>query len=188
MFKTLSTKTEHKAEEFVNIKTGEILPVGTTITSYKPKGIVQIHSDKYCTIDYDALHNIEDHISRTDIGTLVMICTQLGREAVLEYKNEKREIVPHNLKSLGEYLSLSPDQLSKIIKRFHKLGILQRTKLPYVKHEKSVFVINPTLIRTGKIYNQHLQMIFPDLTLHKPHVHGKSTIESMIEEFENIAS
>lgn len=181
MFKSLSTKNVIDPKSLVNIETGEQLPEGTKVTYYVPKKSVEVNSSFYCTLDLDALKMVKDRISRTELGTLIYICVDLDSKGVIVRNNGNGEMVPHTLKTLSKAIQMSTDRLSKIIDKMKKIGIMTRTKMTHITNNRTVYVVNPTLIRRSNMFNASIKLVFPDLSIEIPHPDGGVTKKQAIQ-------
>lgn len=167
MFKKIIDKVVINPERLVDTETGEVLSAqeGTLeLKQHIETDCFLVHSDNYIILDVTALELIKPLISYSDFGALLFIGRMVTKNynvCMKDYDN------PHTTKTISEELNITLRGASKILSKLVSKNILAYAICYPSGYKQKLYMINPSLLRQGKKYNNCILPMFKDLSIKK---------------------
>lgn len=136
--------------KYVNIETGQPLsdemPELTSL-NVKNKELIVIDYNSYVMINKDAIALLSAVLSEADMGRLLEMADMIETEFnILCTKDNKIQ----DRKSLSIDLNLAPDNVTRLINKFHNRGILGFLKTKIDNKVVNTIILNPFIARKRK--------------------------------------
>ena len=167
MFKPIVIKEKINPDGLVNTETGEVLEAkecSLELTKVTETDCFLVHSDNYIILDVTALELIKPLISYSDFGALLYIGRMVTKNynvCMKDYDN------PHTTKTISEELNITLRGASKILSKLVSKNILAYAICYPSGYKQKLYMINPSLLRQGKKYNNCILPMFKDLSIKK---------------------
>ncbi len=163
--KKVKTKSSIDINDYVNAETGEYLTSelgksGKITQVSEDSKYVIIQSDDYTVIDCDAMRYLASVLNRSEIGSIVIMNTDLKTPINLVFNNN----MPHTNDTLQKALGyVSKAMFLNLIKKLIKLGILYQIKGNIMGEVRVVYMMNPLLARKRKQLDSKVFEVFKEL-------------------------
>ena len=167
MFIPIKTKEKINPEGLLDTQTGELLEAKDSslkLIRETETDCFLVHSDNYIILDVKALEQIKPFISYSDFGALMYISQIITRNYNVCMKDFDN---PHTTQSISQDLNITVQGANKILTKLVNKNVLAYAICYPSGFKQKLYMINPSLIRQGKKYNNCLNPIFKDLTVKK---------------------
>lgn len=167
MFKPITIKEKINPQGLLDTESGEVLEAkDCSLQLIRETGTdcFLVHSDNYIILDVNALELIKPFISYSDFGALMFISQIITKNYNVCMKDFDS---PHTTETISKDLNITLRGASKILTRLVSRNILAYAVCYPAGFKQKLYMINPSLIRKGKKYNNCLNPIFKDLTIKK---------------------
>lgn len=156
-------KTEQLSSDkysLVNKETGvvEEFDKDSKVFATKLTGEVEYSSKDYSYLDNTkCIELFKKGIKYNELGVLIIMSLQLLRRYnVCMYDAS----TPFTTKSLSEILKITPQATRNILRRLIELDVVAHVTINEIKHLGKVYIVNPQLIRKGKLFSGKLGQFF----------------------------
>ncbi len=152
-------------DELVDPKTGLHFDLKkTNLISREATGNFSINSPCYVYLDTDKLSIlIKNGIKQVDLALITSLSNNLYFYNNIGYNICMEGDHPHTTKSISILINISPQATKNKLNSLIELGLLYHGEIKEKKAWGKVYVLNPHLVRKGKILKGYLKVIFNDI-------------------------
>ena len=158
--KIITRELKPELYEITNKETGEIITFGNQnkVFATKLTGEVEYSSTDYSYFDNGkCIELFNKGIKYNELGVLIIMSLQISRRYNVCMYDAK---TPFTTKTLSEILKITPQATRNIIRRLIELKIIAHVFLNDRKDLGKVYVVDPQLIRKGKLFSGNLKQLF----------------------------
>ena len=152
-------------DELIDPITGEYFDLKkTNLISREETGNFSINSSSYVYFDtYKMSILIKNGIKQVDLALIASLSSNLYLYNNIGYNICMENEHPHTTKSISLLINNSPQATKIKLNSLIELGILYHGEIKEKKSWGKVYVLNPHLVRKGKILRGYLKEIFNDI-------------------------
>lgn len=163
--KSVKNKVKKDIEKYVNIDTGETLQSELicgkeTIIAKKDTDLFTIESKEFIVIESKAMIYLSKILTASEFEKVLCMANMVKTEFNILFNYN----IPHTPDTLSKELQLTVDNLTRLIKKLHKKGILAYIVSYKSGYLQKIYMLNPTVARKRKTFHNDLLEIFEDLS------------------------
>ncbi|HMT02789.1 MAG TPA: hypothetical protein PKD00_05685 [Burkholderiales bacterium] len=123
--KKINKRVKLESDNYINMDTGETLSSEISCNKErlrldKETELITIESDEFIVIDSKAMAYISTILSPAEFKRVMCMANMLKTDFNIVFNHN----IPHTPSTLSEELQLTIDDLTRLVKRLHKKGIL----------------------------------------------------------------
>lgn len=153
-------KKKIDTSKYVNVDTGQPLSdelPNITSVNIKNNQLIMVDYKSYVMINKDAIALLSTMITESDMGRLLEMADMIATEFnILFTKDDKI----HNRDSLAIDLNLAPDNVTRLLNKFYKRGIIHYSKGILKGKEVKTIILNPYIARNRATIDARCCQIF----------------------------
>lgn len=136
------------------------------VTKVEDTNRSEVSYDRYIVFDSKASDYIRSVLNNTEYGHTIIMAQEISApyNALKKKGTKSGPSSEHSSESLQELLGLSRTSFYSLIRRLVKKGILAYAVCAPVGIVKKVYLLNPTIARRSKDFDNAILALFPDFS------------------------
>lgn len=169
--KNVTKKQILDTSKYVNTETGEQLSYELPDLAYVVKNtdLVVIDYKSFIVLNRDVMNFLEEVLPFAEIGRIHKLSSSIKSNWNILHNDKTQQ--PYESAELAEDIQYTRDKFHNFMQKIYKASIVYKLKGYWDGVEKTVFVLNPHLVKNTKTVNKELLTLFEDLS--KPSVQEK---------------
>lgn len=161
--KRVITRQSLDTSKYINTETGEALSSELPDLAYVVKNtdLVVIDYKSFIVLNRDVMNFLEEVLPFAEIGRVHKLSSSIKSNWNILHNDKTQK--PYEYQEIAEDIQYTRNKFHLFMQKMYKASIVYKLKGYWDGVEKTVFILNPHLVKNTKVVNRELLTLFEDL-------------------------